>query len=378
MFCFNLIRHLTIFNEFMKTIANFFVLLSLMLGGSPYATYAQHTKMYVGTYTSNSDSKGVYIFDFDEKTGQAILSSTIVMSNPSFLARKGNILYAVNEDTQGQLSAYDLEKGILLNQYSTEGMHPCHVALSPVIPVAVVSNYSSGSLCLYSLNEDGSIAHMDDFLQFKGSGPDKKRQEGPHIHSAFFTKDGSEVYVSDLGTDKIYVFSIEQRDGKYKFVKRHEIPTKAGGGPRHLAFSEDQQTFYSILELTGEVQVFRKSANEWKSVQILPLYSPGFDGEHGGADIKITEDGSYVLATNRGTANVLCIYEILKDGKLKKRQITSVLGDSPRNLNVSPSSNHVFITNQNTNNLIILPFQQGKVGEKLQEIEIPKPVCVIF
>ncbi|MGN0003688.1 MAG: lactonase family protein [Sphingobacterium composti] len=341
-------------------------------------SYAQVYKMYVGTYTNNNHSKGVYVFDFDEISGKATLNKTINMSNPSFLARNGDKLYAVNEDTKGMVSVYDLAQDKVLSQVSTNGMHPCHIALSPKDPIAVVSNYSSGSLCLFSLNGDGSINSMDDFIKFDGSSINKERQNNSHIHSAFFNKEGTKIYVSDLGTDFIYVFDIVFSDGKYYLHKAQDIKTKLGGGPRHLVLSKDQNTIYSVLELTGEVEVFQYSGSDWISKQIVPMFPKDFDGEHGGADIKIDKKGKYVYATNRGTANFMYKYRVKSNGLLEKVGHVSVYGDSPRNVNISLKEKSVFIANQITNNITILDNKSLMSEPVYNKLELPNPVCVIF
>ena len=363
----------------MKRVCGFFILLvSLTVVICMNTLQAQIHKMYVGTYTSESESKGVYVYDFDEKSGDAKLVKTIEMSNPSFLARKGNVLYAVNEDTDGMLTAYDLSQDKVISQVTTKGMHPCHISLSPKFPIAVVSNYSSGSLCIYSLNADGGINAMDDFLEFKGSSIDKSRQNESHIHSAFFSKDGARVYVSDLGADLIYVFEIDTKDGKFKFRKVQDIKTKLGGGPRHLVFSKDEKTLYSIMEMTGEVQVFQRENDSWVSKQLVPMYPEGFSGEHGGADIKLSKNGKELFATNRGTAHFVFKYTVGKNGLLKVSSHSSVMGDSPRNLNISPKGKYILISNQITQNISVFGAKLDSNLNLLQKLNIPKPVCVIF
>lgn len=362
----------------MKKIGLMFIFLSVIAAVMHLpTTYAQVHKMYVGTYTSDSESKGVYIYDFDEKSGQATLNKTISMDNPSFLARRGDKLYVVNENVEGTVTVYDLKNDKILSRVSSKGMHPCHIALSPNKQVAVVSNYSSGSLSLFSLDKNGGINRTEDVIEFKGSSVNQERQQNSHIHSAFFSKDGSKIFVSDLGADLIYVFSITQHDGRYKLDKVDEIRTKLGGGPRHLTFSKDGKSMYSILELTGEIQVFQKSGNEWVSKQIVAMFPADFKGEHGGADIKIDKKGKYVYATNRGTANLMYKYKVKRSGLLEKVRYVSVYGDSPRNVNISQKES-IFIANQNTNNITILDNKSNMSEPVYNKVELPKPVCIIF
>lgn len=342
---------------------------------------AQTTTLYVGTYTGIGGSEGVQCYEFDESNGRTNFKSTLKMSNPSFLAKNGQVLYAVNEDNEGMVSAVDLKTGALLNQLPTQGAHPCHVAVSPNLPVLVVSNYSGGSLTLFSIKEDGRLGQQEDFIQFDGSSVNKERQSKSHIHSAFFSKDGKRLFVSDLGADLIYVYEVKEEAGRFALNRIDTIAVKKGGGPRHVVISADAKTVYSVLELTGELAVFQQKGHEWKNTQILPIYATGFMGEHGAADIKISRDGRYVYATNRGDANVIVCYEVLKDKSLRVKDITSTRGISPRNLNISKSGNWVFVTNQVSNAITV--FKRNPKKGTLQaldslKISVDKPVCVIY
>lgn len=341
---------------------------------------AQVKPLYVGSYTSNG-SKGVHIYNFDESSGNAVLQQVIAASNPSFLARKDHILYMVLENTEGEVAAYDLRKNQFLNTLPTRGAHPCHISLSPTAPLVVVSNYSGGSLALYSLLPNGDLDKMEDFKAFNKSSVNKERQAQSHIHSAFFSDDGQYLFVSDLGADLIYQFKIvgDQTSG-YRFVLVHEIKTKVGGGPRHVVITENGRRIYVVLELTGELEVFEESNGKWASKQVVPIYHHGYHGEHGAGDIKMTADKKFIYATNRGDAHVVGVYEVLKSGKLKQVQLLSVGGESPRNVQLSPDEKWVLIANQKTGHIQIFERneQTGKITQRDKTLEVPSAVCSIF
>lgn len=353
-----------------------FVIVSLIFSKA----LAQKLPLYIGTYTTGGDSEGVYQYLFDDKTGASTLVKTIKQSNPSFLARKGARLYIVNENTEGAVSVVNLKDGSLLNALPTQGAHPCHVSLSPDRPLAVVSNYSGGSLNLFSLNSDGSLSESEDFLTYNGASINQARQSASHIHSAFFQPKTNRLFVSDLGADLVYVYDIRQIGGKYKLDKVGELPVKKGGGPRHVAFSKDGKVVYVVLELTGELEVFKQVEGDWSSQQTLKLYKSGFEGEQGAADIKLSPDGKFIYASNRGQANTICCFKIMKDGLLELKQIESVFGDSPRNIQISPSGKWLFTTNQLSNQITI--FKRSKATGLLTKTEnsivVSKPVCLIF
>lgn len=342
---------------------------------------AQKTEFFVGTYTSEGGSKGIQQYDFEPTTGKSIFRRTINMENPSFLARKGEILYAVNENYEGKVTAVDLRRGKVLGLLPTQGAHPCHVALSPIQPVLVVSNYTGGSLTLFSLKEDGGLDKQEDFIQFTGYSINKERQSASHIHSAFFSADGSRLFVSDLGADLIYIYQIVEKDSGFGFHRVDSIRTKKGGGPRHVVVADGGRCIYSVLELTGELEVFQQKNGNWESTQILPIYKKEFIGEHGGADIKMSSDGKFVYATNRGDANVVACYQVLRDKNLRLKSVIPTGGNSPRNLNISEDGKWVFVTNQISNEITV--FERNTKTGKLRPdqgspIETSKPVCLIF
>ncbi|WP_140937725.1 lactonase family protein [Sphingobacterium lumbrici] len=343
---------------------------------------AQSVPLFVGTYTHKGNSEGVYHYQFDVSSGKVKMQSFFKTDNPSFLARSAQYIYAVNEDESGKVSVLKFSNSQfdMLNQLSTEGMHPCHVAIGIKEPVLVVSNYSSGSLVLYSLNADGSIHKKEDFIQFEGTGPDVSRQKGSHVHSAFFNIAGDRLYVSDLGSDRVVEYTIVTKGTDYAFQQVGEIKLKGGSGPRHVAISADANTIYVLAELTGEVAVYLNSNGQWEIHQTLPIYAKGFTGEQGGADVKISPDGKYLYATNRGEANVIVHYKILKNGLLEQKNVYSVAGKSPRNFNFSPDGKFLLVTNQQSDEIVIFnrDSKTGTLTDSKKRIAVGQPVCVIF
>src|SRR5690606_19873782 len=125
----------------------------------------------------------------------------------------------------------------VLNRQAIEGVTPCHIAVDHQSKYAVVSNYSSGDLNVLSIGREGHIEELVQKIEYEGRGPNPDRQEKPHIHSAFFSKDERFVFVQDLGTDRIYIYRFfsEDKDLPLQPAPIPFIETPAGGGPRHMA-----------------------------------------------------------------------------------------------------------------------------------------------
>lgn len=122
------------------------------------------------------------------------------ISNPSYLAASadGSLVYAVMEDMEfdgqfgGGAAAFRRRGDRLepLDRLPTGGTLPCHLLLDEPNRALYVSNYLSGSLSMFRLAADGSLAGRTDLDRHAGRGPDPDRQEGPHAHFAGFAPDG--------------------------------------------------------------------------------------------------------------------------------------------------------------------------------------------
>ena len=72
-------------------------------------------EFYIGTYTSNTSgpngvagSQGVYRAALNIETGELLPPSLFAIAeNPSYLAFKGNTLYAVSEKANGEVISFD-------------------------------------------------------------------------------------------------------------------------------------------------------------------------------------------------------------------------------------------------------------------------------
>lgn len=340
--------------------------------------------LYVGTYTSENGSKGIYEFEFNTKTADAILKKETVTPSPSFLAKKDKFLLAVNELTDGNqsISSYGITSHGLefINKLGTDGSAPCHVVIDDDGKFAVVSNYLGGALNLYALAENGEILSMEDVKFYQDKSVDKNRQQASHIHSTFIGPDKL-LYVSDLGADKIYVLDVvKDLSGKLRFKEITTLKGSLGGGPRHIAFNKKGNVLYSLKELTGDIEVFKKEGDDWNSIQTISMRDTDFKGKSGAADLKLSSDGKFLYSTDRVDANTITVFAVTKDGKLKKLQVSNTKGKGPRNLNFSPDERFVLVGNQLTDEIVIFNRNKktGLLTDTGKRIKVSKPVCILF
>ena len=328
---------------------------------------------YAGGYAKPGEG-GIGLYALDPQTGVCTVESECTLAeNPSYLLchPRKDILYAVEElQPEGRIIALSRENGTLRKKraFPTGGADPCHLALSPEGKYLFVSNYTSGSLAIFALDEDGVPVGVSDFVQHSMTERDRKganpiRQERAHVHFAHC--DGSHVFVCDLGLDKVLVYGWDSAHGKLTGCIE-EIQFPKGSGPRHLTFSEDGQYLYVICELSVEVHVFVRDKDHWRRIQTVsnlpeefrqtPELSQFPCGEtlSTGAAIRIVHDT--LMASTRGHDSI-ALFRIDRSGQLCDRQIFFAEGKTPRDFQMLGV--FLLVANQDSGSLAVFRRNAG-------------------
>jgi 6-phosphogluconolactonase len=352
---------------------------------------ATHLFAFFGTYTTTT-SKGIYVFDYDVHSGKLTERSTLGgLGNPSFLARHPMlpVLYAVHEldsydgKSQGAISAlrFDPQRGQLtaINALPTDGLHPCHVAIDRTGRFGFVANYSSGSVAMYALADDGGLLERCDFVQHRGTGPDASRQEGPHAHQTVVGPDNRFLYVNDLGTDQVMIYAIDAGAGKLRPHGYARI--QAGAGPRHIDFSPDARHAYVINELDNTLNAFAVapdgSLRELQSLSTLPA---GYTEVSYCADVHVSPDGRFVYGSNRGHNSIAIFARDPGSGLVSALGQTPSGGNWPRNFALAPGGRVMLVTNQESDDVFTFDVDvvTGALKRRIGKLVVPRPVCALF
>jgi 6-phosphogluconolactonase len=254
------------------------------------------------------------------------------------------------------------------------------VALDSNGKMAVVANYSSGSVASYHIGTDGKLSEAVSSFQYAGYGPNKGRQEGPHAHSNTVSADNKFVVSCDLGTDRIHIFEMDPTAGSLSEHNPPYVRAVPGGGPRHAAFHPNDKFLYVNNEMLSSVTVFqwdrwRGLATEVQTVSTLPS---DFHGENTTAEIRIHPQNGHLYVSNRGH-NSIATFEIGKDGKLTFVDTTPSGGKTPRNFNFDPTGKWLLAANQDSNNIVVFEIsKKGALKATQHETQCGAPVCLRF
>lgn len=335
--------------------------------------------MILGSYC-NSDAEGLKVYTFNQTDGGFSYKSGIRgISNPSFISdvMDGDILFSVGEDEGETASACaikydDVTKALsLLDAKPTQGGAPCNIAVSPLGNKVFTANYMGGNLSAFDIKDSGML-ELDKVFQFEGSGPDKSRQEHPHIHSVNFTPDGTLLWANDLGSDKIRVIDL----ATFTHDETHDINLPSGCGPRHTCFHNNGRYAYVITELSGDVLVLElKDDNSADLVQSVKADTLGAGGS---ADIHMSPDGKYLYASCRLKSDGIAVFSVDSVSGMLKKAGYCLTGKHPRNFAITPNGKYMLVACRDENAVEIYSrdADTGLLEDTGKRIEMSKPVCI--
>ncbi|MEO6729859.1 MAG: lactonase family protein [Ferruginibacter sp.] len=367
-----------------------FLFFALLLSSNLIFSQAK-SFLLIGTYTSGK-SEGIYVYDFNTANGDNSLVSTVKTANPSYLAVSPNqkVVYSVTENADstklgvgGDISAFSFDKtsGVLteMNKQFSGGKHPCYVAVDNSGKWVFAANYTSGSAALLPVKKDGSLGAVKQVIQNAGKGPNKSRQQEPHVHSTVLSPDNKFLFIPDLGIDKVMIYQFDKNVGKLSPATPAFAASVPGSGPRHFDFHPNNRNAYLMEEMSGTVVAFDYNAGKLNAIQRISALPADFKGTIGSADIHVSSNGKFLYCSNRGDANSITIFKVNPvSGKLTVAGHQSTMGKTPRNFNFDPSGNFLLVANQQSDDVVIFKIDKktGLLTDTGKRINVPNPVCI--
>ncbi len=326
----------------------------------------KNARFYVGTQASGAESV-ITLCELDLTSGEVTKVDAFGgVKGPGYLSlsptRKH--LYSVNQDNT--ISAFSVGTGgrlQLLGSQPDPGRNPCHVSVHPSGKMAFLASYGSGSWAAYPIDREGKLLPATADFQFEGSGPNKSRQEKPHAHCVVPSPNERDVYVTDLGTDRVMNYTVNAKTGKVApNALQPYFSTKPGAGPRHLVVHTTGRFLYLLNEMHTTLSTFalddHGAATE---LQTLPTVPADYKEKNTSAAIREHPNGRFIYVSNRGYDSVHG-FEILQDGTLKSIGEVREGIATPRDFNIDPSGKFMVVGNQKTNDLTVYRVNP-KTGE---------------
>jgi 6-phosphogluconolactonase len=316
-------------------------------------------------------------------TGQVSLCGYLFQRNPSYLCITGDnkYLFAVEELPEGngaRVFSYEICSDYGLKPIESKeisGGYACHLAICA--GQLVITNYMSGDAMSFKILKGGRLSDHQQKIQNYGSGPDKLRQESPHMHMVY-PIDKKRIFFVDLSLDHAQGYVFESKLGEWIKEENLCLKVEAGSGARHMVMSDDKSFAFVLGELTGEIFVFKKGDQRFKIIQKISFMN---DNKliPSGAAIKIHPNGNYLYTSDR-TSNNISVFKINK--KLAKLTLVAHIdseGKSPRDFSFDPDGNWLIVANQDSNNLVVFRVdKESGLLVKNSTFDVNTPVNVCF
>ncbi len=351
---------------------------------------------YTGCRTTrerNARGDGINVYRVEAATGRwehvQLLSGLV---NPSFLMLDAaeRTLYTVHGDSS-EVSSFriDADTGRIspLNQQSTLGKNPVHLAIDPtgrfmVIPNHVTIGDMKSSLVVLPIREDGSLGEVIDHHVLAGKiGPHRVEQPFAKPHQAEFDPAGRFIAVPDKGLDLVWSFRLDKA-GKLQAAEQPSVPTRETSGPRHIAFHKQQPLAYVINELDSTVTGYRydPANGALDPFQIIPTLPESFTGNSRASEIAISGDGRFVYASNRGFDSIAIFAVNPANGWLRPVDYQRSSGKTPRFFVLSPDGRFMFVANEESDTIVTyaVDAQTGKLTATDHAVSTGSPVCIVF
>lgn len=341
---------------------------------------AEETELILtGSYTEPGQTGGIRLYELNERSGELTpLFEGGCSINPSFLALHDGKIIAVDEVGQdSRLILYrwagDEKRLLPEDQLPVPGMSLCHIHPWPGTAYFTVSGYSSGSFLLCRLEcgrlyLEREIFPGNDYIEPEFGG------KTSHVHSTLLSPDGRYLYVADLGLDRIFRYGAGP-GGLTVLEGISPISFPCGEGPRHMVFSEDGRYLYVVTELKNHLFTFSIDEDgNAKEQQELPVQRrlPSKE-EAAGADIKISGDGRFVYASDRGPDTITQFARSEENGGLRYIEEYHSGGHWPRNFCLSRSQRYLLAANERSGTLAVLARdpRTGSLSGPVSQVPAP-------
>lgn len=343
---------------------------------------------YVGSRTTRerkARGEGLSVYRLDSADGSLeriqLLGEPV---NPSYLALSGDgrHLYCVHGD-RSEVSAFavEVDSGRLsfINQQSTEGLNPVHLAIAPTGRFLLVTNHIGASVAVLPIAADGALQPLVQSVGFEGPlGPHRNEQQQAKPHFNLFDPSGNFILVPDKGLDRVFSFRFERG----RLHSASSVAAREGAGPRTLVFHPGKPLAYVLNELDSTVTSYRFDAatGALQPVQLQPTLPASFTGNSRASGLAIDRSGRRLYASNRGHDSVTLFQLNPHDGLPAFVDAVPTLGRTPRFFTLSPDERRLFALNEDSDSICVFDVDpaSGALSAPRIAADCGSPVCMVF
>ncbi|MDO5113422.1 MAG: lactonase family protein [Planctomycetia bacterium] len=369
---------------------------------------AVHRMFYTGSkilrthVRENSQATTVQRWELDSQSGEIFFRENVAeILDPSFLVKHPSreIYYGVAEQEPG----FTRESLLLtwrkemdgswteVGRQEVGGRCACHLSVHPNERFLMIACYVSGQFCLFPLDEEGVPGAERTVFTLEGEGANPLRQTSPHAHFIATHPGGKWTYGTDLGTDRIYLLGLDEKNRWFFHPKQPFATSCSGAGPRHIAFDPAGHYLYVVNELSCTLDVFQcdPETGILACAQSLSLLPERFYGQASGGAVTLHPSGRFLYVSLRGWNHVVVLRLNPPPISWRNREAITVAekiqhvpsgGEEPRFIGLDPTGNFLLSCNQGSHRIVVyrVDLATGELCETGYEGESPWCSCVVF
>ncbi|TXF89660.1 lactonase family protein [Neolewinella aurantiaca] len=343
--------------------------------------------LIIGGYTERMDedtpgkARGISVYDFFPSEGRIQFLGFTPAKNPSYVItdRKRSVVYAALENDQGEgagVSAHKVNRSKQgkvwfddLGKVDLPGDGPCHLSFAK--NTVLVSSYGSGHLHVIRREEDGSLGEIIQTIALSSEDTDR----GPHAHCTAYHEAREQVFLCDKGDDKLKVFD-RAEDGTLTERPELALDFQEHQGPRHITLHPDGQLAVVNAELIGHVHLIDLSGEKPLRANRMNYLPERVLDEASGAAIRLSTNGKMIYTSDRTYSVVTALRIDEKAKKIVLRDTYPSGGESPRDLNLSPSGEWLLTANTADHTVGVFRVDpRGALTHYHTFKKVPSPTC---
>jgi 6-phosphogluconolactonase len=244
-----------------------------------------------------------------------------------------------------------------INQVSSAGNFPVHVATDHTGGCVFAANYGIGSAASYRVEAQGRLT--EPVSTFLYPPPPEAPNKHSRAHRATVSPDNRFLLVNDLGLDRIYVYALDAKTAKLT-AHGHWL-ANPGDGPRALRFHPNKKIAYCVNESQPTLHVLgwnpaAPSGSQLTTLQTVRLAESPSQCHPG--DIVLDRGAQHAYVSTRRD-NTVAVFRVAPDGRLTQTGKVPCGGTHPRHLTLDPTSRWLLVANQDSGNIAVLPILLG-------------------
>lgn len=352
----------------------------------PPTDLAEETLVYVGSDV-NGEGQGIYAFWLQTKNLAVSQNITLVpiglaADTPQVtdleLDSKRRLVFALSAVEEfggkpsGAVSAFAVDDATgmlrLINQQSSLGSNPCHIALDREAKHALVANCGGGSLAVLPIGQDGTL------------GPAQAvTTAGRQTACITLDPENRFGFACETALSKVLAY---RYDGALTPNEPAEVNAGEGAGPRRMVFRPDGKYAYVANALNSTITAYAYDSRTGSltpqgSVSTVPPY---YDGPNRATELAIHPTGRFLYVSNSGHNSIVLFTVNESDGALNYVEEQGTGGANPVSFGIQPSAKHLAIANHDANTVLASRIDDGNGRLKPSGLfaAVPSPTAVRF